>query len=763
MADDAVRAPTGTIAGVKFGDDPATALNCTSQDVKIATAQVINYLLANADGSYTGTPIPYNPGDNVTCNKDQGIRLTMSAKLNETASSARSDIGIWIAADGGNAQTGLCNHYNLPTNPLTPGTGVSNPDGDSCGDLNAGAFVPSFQLGTFDAVCETSPTSNNQLHIGSCIGWKEPGADEVCPLPDAKPNQAPNWVTNSADGFRFGTLYANKSKCNCEGFDVPITVINPQPNLGITKTADAATVSAGSQIGFTVTLSNTGVGDATTVGVNDPLPAGTGVSWSIETAVTGWSITGSAPTQTLVYSATTLAAGASTSVHVISSTTGASCKTYSNTATASLGNGTAPSPVTATTTVNCPDLSVVKTPDKTGDTGYLITVPGTATFTITVSNSSATGTGTATGVVLTDTLPGDATKYTWTADNTTECVNPIGTVVVNTVTRSRLVCNIGTLAPGASFTVHVSTPVSSSNLLVPPSPAGTPIEIDGDLADGGAAGKDWADLGTGLLNCLANPRIGCDIDKLTGKTDNSFGQGTKEDDAVPTIVSGSIPNNKSDLLRFYVATERFVTNNFLYLAWERVQAPNGTTNMDFELNQSAQLSANGVTPVRTAGDILIKYDLEKGGTVPTLGFHRWITTGAASQCEASNTVPCWGKVTSLLNGAQAAVNLANGTDDPILAPQQSGDRLLDALTFGEASIDLQTTGIFQTGVCVNFGQAYLKSRSSDAFTSEIKDFIAPISVQVTNCAPVTLPNTAWATASNVSSAKSDNGEIKLTN
>ena len=33
----------------------------------------------------------------------------------------------------------------------------------------------------------------------------------------------------------------------------------------------------------------------------------------------------------------------------------------------------------------------------------------------------------------------------------------------------------------------------------------------------------------------------------------SFGQGTKEDTPVPSPTSGSIPGNKSDLTRFYVA------------------------------------------------------------------------------------------------------------------------------------------------------------------------------------------------------------------
>ena len=51
--------------------------------------------------------------------------------------------------------------------------------------------------------------------------------------------------------------------------------------------------------------------------------------------------------------------------------------------------------------------------------------------------------------------------------------------------------------------------------------------------------------------------------------------------------TGRSRNNKSDLTRFYVANEtRLRRSEFLYLAWERVQEPNGTTNMDFEFNQS---------------------------------------------------------------------------------------------------------------------------------------------------------------------------------
>src|ERR1051326_7771236 len=40
------------------------------------------------------------------------------------------------------------------------------------------------------------------------------------------------------------------------------------------------------------------------------------------------------------------------------------------------------------------------------------------------------------------------------------------------------------------------------------------------------------------------------IDLPSGGTDNSFGQGTKEDNANVSVVTGSIPPQKSDLTRF---------------------------------------------------------------------------------------------------------------------------------------------------------------------------------------------------------------------
>jgi hypothetical protein len=228
------------------------------------------------------------------------------------------------------------------------------------------------------------------------------------------------------------------------------------------------------------------------------------------------------------------------------------------------------------------------------------------------------------------------------------------------------------------------------------------------------------------------------VDLASGSGDNAFGQGTKEDNANVTVVSGSIPPNKSDLSRFYEASEFANGSNFLYLAWERTNVL-GSANMDFEINQAttAGLGTPGPHTIsRTAGDLLVTYDFTNGGGTPTLGLNFWVTTGSTSQCLSSNTLPCWGNHINL-NGTNSigAVNNLDTVSDPI-AP--NAPRSLAALTFGETAINLTAAGVFPTGTCEAFGSAFLKSRSSASFPAEVKDFIAPIPVNISNCGRITI-------------------------
>ena len=124
--------------------------------------------------------------------------------------------------------------------------------------------------------------------------------------------------------------------------------------------ADAHTVDAGAQVGFTVTLTNkNGTSDAVGVSYSDPLPAGLGtnVVWSIASqsgpTANAFSLDNTtAGGQHLLFSPTTLHVGDTYTIHI----TGASTKhdasavtlvgTLTNTATVTASNETTPdSPV----------------------------------------------------------------------------------------------------------------------------------------------------------------------------------------------------------------------------------------------------------------------------------------------------------------------------------------------------------------------------------------------------------------------------------
>ncbi len=248
---------------------------------------------------------------------------------------------------------------------------------------------------------------------------------------------------------------------------------------------------------------------------------------------------------------------------------------------------------------------------------------------------------------------------------------------------------------------------------------------DGNLVVNTAGNTDWANVAG----------LSAGVDTPSGTSDNSFGQGTKEDNAAVTVVTGSIPPNKSDLTRFYEASETVGGQTLLYLAWERSNVL-GSANMDFEINQAVTPGLGTAGPHtinRTAGDLLVTYDFTNGGSVPVLGLLTWVTSGPTTQCFSSNSLPCWGNhVTLNSTNSEGAINTATVTDPiPPNAP-----RSLVANTFGEAAINLTGSGVFAPGVCKAFGSTFLKSRSSASFTAEVKDFVAPVPVNISNCGKI---------------------------
>jgi Prealbumin-like fold domain len=236
------------------------------------------------------------------------------------------------------------------------------------------------------------------------------------------------------------------------------------------------------------------------------------------------------------------------------------------------------------------------------------------------------------------------------------------------------------------------------------------------------------------------------IDLPSGGGDNSFGQGTKEDDPNVSVTTGSIPPSKSDLTRFYTASEFANNKNFLYLAWERTNNL-GSANMDLEINQATQPNLTTTGPKtlnRTAGDVLITFDFTNGGGRPTLGLLRWLTSATTpvvpgfptNVCFSANSFPCWGdEITLNSSNSEGAVNNLGPVTDPFVSNTPNN---IGALRFGEAAINLTDAGVFPSGTCEAFGSAFLKSRSSASFPAEVKDFVAPVPVNISNCGRITI-------------------------
>jgi hypothetical protein len=278
---------------------------------------------------------------------------------------------------------------------------------------------------------------------------------------------------------------------------------------------------------------------------------------------------------------------------------------------------------------------------------------------------------------------------------------------------SRLPLAVAAVGVGALMVVGVAIATHGDSTL-----AGSNFEIDDDanlivdhIDDPDAI--DWESVGEARATDLAS-----------GQNDNSYKGGAKEDDTCPGTTTGSIPNNKSDLLNFGAYVEPEADGpGFLNLFWTRVQEPSGTTLMDFELNQSSEDCGNGVNPDRTEGDLLIEYRIEQGGATAQILVRTW--TGTA-----------WGPAEDL---TAANPQLATGTINSSPIPANESDGLsstnpISPRTFGEAQLDLDF--IFDEGTCESFGSAFLKSRSSTSFTSQLKDFIEPVPVNITNCGNV---------------------------
>ena len=294
------------------------------------------------------------------------------------------------------------------------------------------------------------------------------------------------------------------------------------PDLGVKKVADAATVSAGDEIGYTITVENNGTGKAFGVKMTDTLPANADLGWTIESATGGWSCSISSGVLSCGGPNFDLNAGASASVHITSPTTSATCGQVLNEASVSADNNLSVTTDQVTIVVGCASLIVTKVADDgTVDAGDAIG------YTITVTNNGA---GTARDATLSDTLPTNA-GLGWSIDGGTGAAQC-------SIVAGVLSCSFGDLASGASKTVHISSPTTAETCGVVSNTVNAHTSNDGNPSAGpvtitvdcpGIDIEKVADAGT----VDAGDRIGFSI------TVTNHGPGTAKD----VVVSDTLPTN----------------------------------------------------------------------------------------------------------------------------------------------------------------------------------------------------------------------------
>ncbi|GLF96031.1 beta strand repeat-containing protein [Streptomyces yaizuensis] len=214
--------------------------------------------------------------------------------------------------------------------------------------------------------------------------------------------------------------------------DSTTTTVGRSVDLAVTKSGPAS-VSAGGQVSYTITVTNNGPDDSTGWTVTDPIPAGL---TNAATTTAGCSVSAG----TLTCTGGALAVGGSTTI-TLTGTASPNATSITNTATVD-GNDPDPDPgnnsdTTNTTVTPLPvevDLAVAKTGPASVSAG------GTVSYTITVTNN---GPDDSTGWTLTDPIPAGLTNA---ATTTAGCSVSAGT----------LTCTGGALAAGDSTTITLT-------------------------------------------------------------------------------------------------------------------------------------------------------------------------------------------------------------------------------------------------------------------------------------------------------------------
>ncbi|MBV8518929.1 MAG: DUF11 domain-containing protein [Acidobacteria bacterium] len=469
---------TYSIGVTNSGPDAAATVSLT--DTLPAGTTFVS--LASPGGWSCTTPVVGN-GGTVTCTIASftgGASFTLVVNV-DPAATASSTISNTASVSSSTADTNNGNDSATSTttvgaasadlsvtktdapDPVTPGNDLTY----TITVANAGPSVASTV-----ALTDALPSGTTFVSLSSPAGWS-------CTMPSVGSNGT---VTCNATSFTAGnaafTLVVNVDPAQTGTISntASVTSATADPNTGNESATSSTTVDApsadvsiakvdtpdpvtpGSNLTYTITVTNGGPSVASTLAMTDTLPSGT--TFVSLASPAGWSCTTPAvgASGTVTCNATTLVVGDAVFTLVVN-VDAAQTTTISNTASVTSAT-TDPNPgnesATAATALGTAtaDLAITKTDDVDPVT------PGTnLTYTITTMNA---GPSNAASVQLTDTLPAGTTFVSLASPGGWSCTTPA--VGAN----GSITCSIGVLTPGnAVFTlvVHVGSTVAPATVL----------------------------------------------------------------------------------------------------------------------------------------------------------------------------------------------------------------------------------------------------------------------------------------------------------
>ncbi|HVR37483.1 MAG TPA: hypothetical protein VMU84_00185 [Thermoanaerobaculia bacterium] len=441
---------------------PDTAFDVEMDDVLPPGTTFVSLLQNNGPAATCGTPLPGANGT-ITCTfgvtfpSANSANFTLTIHVGNTPSVANT-----ATVSTSSFDTNAGNDSSTATTSITPSADlVVTKNGQ--GTVNAGAdityTITLTNNGPSDAsnvsLTDTLPAGTTFVSLMQTTGPAlscSTGATITCTAANFPVGTTATFtvVAHVNSALASGTVITNTATATSSTGDPNSGNESSSTNATVTTSADVsvtksgpASVVAGTDITYTVTVTNAGPSDAQTVSLTDSVPAETTFVSATQQTGPVFSCTTPAPgasTGTITCNIASLASGATATFQFVFHVIPTAIGPISNTANVSSAT-TDPTPGNGNSTAGAAvspgdaDLSITKNANATQFN------PGASvTFTIVVTNN---GPAIANGVTVTDPLPAGMTL---TSANSTQ----------GSCTQTQtVVCTVGTLAPSASATITI--------------------------------------------------------------------------------------------------------------------------------------------------------------------------------------------------------------------------------------------------------------------------------------------------------------------